>query len=49
MKEHNFAPVKRKRYGRVAQLNRVSDYGSDGCGFESRRGHFSEDVNEEVA
>ena len=25
--------------GRVAQLNRASDYGSEGCGFESRRDH----------
>ena len=33
-----FAPVKRK--GRVAQLNRVADYGSAGYRFESCRGHF---------
>ena len=26
-------------YGSVAQLNRASDYGSEGCGFESRRNH----------
>ena len=26
--------------GSVAQLNRASDYGSEGCGFESRRNHF---------
>ena len=32
-----FAPVKRK--GRVAQLNRVADYGSAGYRFESCRGH----------
>ena len=25
--------------GSVAQLNRASDYGSEGCGFESRRNH----------
>ena len=25
--------------GLVAQLNRASDYGSEGCGFESHRGH----------
>ena len=25
--------------GSVAQLNRASDYGSEGCGFESRRSH----------
>ena len=29
-----------KRNGYVAQLNRASDYGSEGCGFESHRGHF---------
>ena len=33
-----FAPVKRK--GRVAQLNRVADYGSAGYRFESCRGHY---------
>ena len=32
-----FAPVKRK--GRVAQLNRVADYGSAGYRFESCRDH----------
>ena len=32
-----FAPVKQK--GRVAQLNRVADYGSAGYRFESCRGH----------
>ena len=34
-----FAPVKRK--GRVAQLNRVADYGSAGYRFESCRDHES--------
>ena len=29
-----------KRYGSVAQLNRASDYGSEGSGFESQRSHF---------
>ena len=33
-----FAPVKQK--GRVAQLNRVADYGSAGYRFESCRGHI---------
>ena len=28
-----------KEHGSVAQLNRASDYGSEGCGFESRRSH----------
>ena len=28
--------------GSVAQLNRASDYGSEGCGFESRRNHEDE-------
>ncbi len=37
-KLHTFAPVK-QRYGRVAQLNRVADYGSAGYRFESCRGH----------
>ena len=27
------------KVGSVAQLNRASDYGSEGCGFESRRNH----------
>ena len=34
-----FAPVKQKGHGRVAQLNRVADYGSAGYRFESCRGH----------
>ena len=33
-----FAPVKTK--GSLAQLNRAFDYGSKGCGFESRRSHM---------
>ncbi len=33
-----FAPVKQK--GRVAQLNRVADYGSAGYRFESCRDHL---------
>ncbi len=28
-----------EKNGSVAQLNRASDYGSEGCGFESRRNH----------
>ena len=28
-----------KNRGSLAQLNRASDYGSEGCGFESRRSH----------
>ena len=35
-----FAPVKRNN-GRVAQLNRVADYGSAGYRFESCRDHLS--------
>ena len=31
-----------QRIGSVAQLNRASDYGSEGCGFESRRNHKKE-------
>ena len=38
-----FAPAKQKRIGSVAQLNRASDYGSEGCGFESRRNHKTDD------
>ena len=45
-KVRTFAPAKQKRetskmqeWGSVAQLNRASDYGSEGCGFESRRNH----------
>ena len=30
-----------KNGGSLAQLNRASDYGSEGCGFESRRSHDS--------
>ena len=33
------ARIKEKRFIGLAQLNRASDYGSEGCGFESRRGH----------
>ncbi len=29
------------QFGSVAQLNRALDYGSRGCGFESRRSHTS--------
>ena len=29
-----------KKNGFVAQLNRASDYGSEGSGFESQRSHF---------
>ncbi len=29
-----------QKQGRVAQLNSASDYGSEGCRFESCRGHF---------
>ena len=36
-----FAPAKQEQ-GSVAQLNRASDYGSEGCGFESRRNHEKE-------
>ena len=38
----------RLRNGSVAQLNRASDYGSEGYGFESRRSHkrFHENYKE---
>ena len=35
---HTFA-LAFKKYGSVAQLNRASDYGSEGCRFESCRSH----------
>ena len=44
-KSSTFAPAFEKRYcradarGPLAQLNRVSDYGSEGCRFESCMGH----------
>ena len=31
-----------KKKGSLAQLNRASDYGSEGCGFESRGSHKRE-------
>ncbi len=31
--------MRRKKVGSVAQLNRASDYGSEGYGFESHRSH----------
>ncbi len=37
---NNFVPLHPQiGNGSVAQLNRASDYGSEGCGFESRRNH----------
>ena len=33
--------------GSVAQLNRASDYGSEGCGFESRRNHEEQKMETE--
>ena len=39
-KSRTFAAVKTK--GSLAQLNRAFDYGSKGCGFESRRSHFGD-------
>ena len=38
-KVRTFAPVKTKGHGSVAQLNRASDYGSEGYRFESCRSH----------
>ena len=37
--ENYFNKGLRLRNGSVAQLNRASDYGSEGYGFESRRSH----------
>ena len=34
--------------GSVAQLNRASDYGSEGCGFESRRNHKINAIKRDV-
>ena len=36
---HRNSEMKRKKVGSVAQLNRASDYGSEGYGFESHRSH----------
>ena len=40
-KLHTFANAITKvmHFGSLAQLNRASDYGSEGCGFESRGSH----------
>ena len=38
-KVRTFARVKTKENGSVAQLNRASDYGSEGYRFESCRSH----------
>ena len=43
-----FAPAIRKTDGSVAQLNRASDYGSEGCGFESRRNHKKQRIASKV-
>ena len=37
--QYNCSNICNKKNGSVAQLNRASDYGSEGCGFESRRNH----------
>ena len=34
---------KNNKGGSLAQLNRASDYGSEGCGFESRGSHEQEE------
>ena len=34
--------LRKKGNGSLAQLNRASDYGSEGCGFESRGSHKEE-------
>ncbi len=38
-----FRESSRKVNGSVAQLNRASDYGSEGYRFESCRGHYTRD------
>ena len=38
-KQHKTFKIATNGFGSVAQLNRASDYGSEGCGFESRRNH----------
>ena len=42
-----FAPVKTKGHGSVAQLNRASDYGSEGYRFESCRSHEKEFISDD--
>ena len=37
-----------KKKGSLAQLNRASDYGSEGCGFESRGSHQESEKGEEI-
>ena len=46
-KSRTFAPVKRKGHGSVAQLNRASDYGSEGYRFESCRSHEKEYISDD--
>ena len=41
--------VKLKKFGSLAQLNRASDYGSEGYRFESCRSHTDKAVIHEVA
>ena len=43
-KYHTFALAKRK-YGSLAQLNRASDYGSEGYRFESYRSHKERNIH----
>ena len=46
-KVFTFAPAN-EEHGSVAQLNRTSDYGSEGCGFESRRNHKKQGIASKV-
>ena len=51
IKVSNFAPAIRKDIaynGSLAQLNRASDYGSEGCRFESCTNHRDEDKEEMI-
>ena len=48
--EKNYVTLhpQKKRDGSLAQLNRASDYGSEGCGFESRGSHKEESHDEKL-
>ena len=51
-KVRKFAPVNLKKaltFGSVAQLNRASDYGSEGLGFESLRNHERDCISSTIS
>ncbi len=46
LKKSAYLCIAIKKNGPVAQLNRASDYGSEGYRFESCRGHFKRDAKQ---